>query len=107
MTVTGTLLLVAAAVFGAAVYRVDRQLRHLLPSRLTAHALPERLLARASLVDQIHVVLLQWVPRHWRRDLHAERGALLADRLVLFVGLHLSLAMAGLALLARAIAPAG
>src|SRR2546430_5256614 len=106
MMVSGILLLIAAAYLGVGAYRLDHELRRLLPSRMQWRWMTDRRRRDSPLADQVHILFLQCIPPHWRQQLHAERGAGLAGRLYLFLGLAWCFALIGLALLARVIGTA-
>ena len=96
------LLIAAAAYCGHRALRLDRELRRLLPSVVERRwqARPDRVRSALDPENRFEpLVRLLLGPARWQRHLHSERGAAMADRFWLFVGLTWCLALPGIGVL--------
>jgi hypothetical protein len=101
MTVTfvvGWLVLLAAAWAGVRAYRIDRELRRLLPAVIERRWERASLREPETLWDAIRRPVIR-LPARWHRELHAERGAALFDEMCLCAGFANLLTVVGIALM--------
>jgi hypothetical protein len=99
------LMLTGACCLGLVAYRLDRRLKHLLPSGLARWWDAQPPPASGDVADHIRFYLPRLMPAHWQSQLHSDRGVMLLGRLHLFAGLAFWLTMIGLTLLALGVAP--
>lgn len=99
------LSLAAGCCLSLVAYGLDRQLKNLLPSRAFRRWHTQLPPPSRDLAAHILFYFSSVLPAHWQSRLHSDRGARLARRLHLLVGLAFFLTMIGVSLLSIAVAP--